>query len=237
MAMFEIHFLILENSGDGDGFMSAEFQHTLGGRGMADTYADVAIGSTITIRHVHTQGGYLHSHDHQYPTGSKQQQITLYPHRDGNNEWSIVNATSVGDPDFEWEKEPLKYISNSARVKLRHLSTSKHLHSHDFRPPVSDVDFQNEVSAYGMPGFAGDMNDDWILEIYDGHRSDPESYKRLRTLRTVFRLRHALQGCYLFSHKVKLPEWGFEQQEVTCNKNAVLANSLWIVETNTHTKC
>ena len=39
MAMFEIHFLILENSGDGDGFMSSEFQHTLGGRGMADTYA------------------------------------------------------------------------------------------------------------------------------------------------------------------------------------------------------
>lgn len=34
MAIFEIHFAILQNSGDGDGFMSAEFQHTLGGRGM-----------------------------------------------------------------------------------------------------------------------------------------------------------------------------------------------------------
>lgn len=39
MAMFQIHFLILENSGEGDGFMSSEFQHTLGGRGMADTFA------------------------------------------------------------------------------------------------------------------------------------------------------------------------------------------------------
>lgn len=39
MLMFEIHFLILENSGEGDGFMSAEFQHTLGGRGMSDTFA------------------------------------------------------------------------------------------------------------------------------------------------------------------------------------------------------
>jgi dolichyl-phosphate-mannose-protein mannosyltransferase len=39
MAMFQIHFLILENSGDGDGFMSSEFQHTLGGRHMKDTYA------------------------------------------------------------------------------------------------------------------------------------------------------------------------------------------------------
>jgi dolichyl-phosphate-mannose-protein mannosyltransferase len=39
MAMFEIHFLILSNSGEGDGFMSAEFQHTLRGHGMDDTFA------------------------------------------------------------------------------------------------------------------------------------------------------------------------------------------------------
>lgn len=43
MAMFQIHFLILENSGDGDGFMSSEFQHTLGGRGMADTFAGMSL--------------------------------------------------------------------------------------------------------------------------------------------------------------------------------------------------
>lgn len=43
MAMFQIHFLILENSGDGDGFMSSEFQHTLGGRGMGDTYAGLSV--------------------------------------------------------------------------------------------------------------------------------------------------------------------------------------------------
>lgn len=39
MFMFWIHFAILRNSGDGDGFMSSEFQHTLRGRGMQDTYA------------------------------------------------------------------------------------------------------------------------------------------------------------------------------------------------------
>lgn len=41
MTMFEIHFLLLENSGDGDGFMSSAFQHTLGGRSMADTFAGI----------------------------------------------------------------------------------------------------------------------------------------------------------------------------------------------------
>jgi len=36
-------------------------------------FSDVAIGSTITIRHVNTQGGYLHSHAHSYPGGSKRE--------------------------------------------------------------------------------------------------------------------------------------------------------------------
>lgn len=39
MAMFYIHFWVLDMSGDGDGFMSSEFQHTLQGHGMEDTYA------------------------------------------------------------------------------------------------------------------------------------------------------------------------------------------------------
>ncbi|KAI0075395.1 glycosyltransferase family 39 protein [Panus rudis PR-1116 ss-1] len=230
MFMFWIHFAILSNSGEGDGFMSSEFQHTLRGRGMGDTYADVAIGSTITIRHLNTQGGYLHSHPHNYPGGSGQQQITLYPHRDQNNDWRIYNATR----DVQLDPSGITPISNGMRVKLRHIATEKCLHSHEIRPPVSDVDFQNEVSGYGMPGFEGDANDDWIVEIYEGSKKDPESSKRLRTLRSHFRLKHVLTGCYLFSHKVKLPEWAYEQQEVTCNKNAVLANSLWYVETSYH---
>jgi len=44
MFMFQIHFWILTRSGDGDGFMSSEFQHTLDGHGMADTYAGKLIG-------------------------------------------------------------------------------------------------------------------------------------------------------------------------------------------------
>lgn len=33
--------------------------------------ADIAYGATVTIRHVNTQGGYLHSHNSVYPGGSK----------------------------------------------------------------------------------------------------------------------------------------------------------------------
>ncbi|KAG1740311.1 glycosyltransferase family 39 protein [Suillus lakei] len=230
MAMFQLHFAILGSSGEGDAFMSSEFRQTLG-HGMEDTYSDIALGSDITIRHLNTQGGYLHSHAHNYPGGSAQQQITLYPHRDENNLWRVTNATVDGYEQYDYEHKPIVYIDHGSRIKLRHIVTDKALHSHEVRPPISDVDFQNEVSAYGMTGFVGDINDDWIVEIEKGDSSDKESRKRLRTLRTHFKLRHLNTGCYLFSHKVKLPEWGFDQQEVTCNKNAVKANSLWYVET------
>ncbi|KAF8334982.1 glycosyltransferase family 39 protein [Cantharellus anzutake] len=213
MAMFAIHFQILQSSGDGDGFMSAPFQHTLSGRGMSDTYAD---------------GGYLHSHDHAYPGGSHQQQITLYPHQDENNLWQITHP---------YEEESLQFIKNGDVVRLEHVTTKKRLHSHSLRPPVSDVDFQNEVSGYGFAGFSGDANDNWAVEIEYGDGRDRESGTRLRSLHTTFRLRHVLTGCYLFSHKVRLPEWGFEQQEVTCNTNAVKPNSLWFIETSTHPQC
>ncbi|KAI6791759.1 dolichyl-phosphate-mannose-protein mannosyltransferase 1 [Hortaea werneckii] len=43
-----------------------------------------------------------------------------------------------------------------------------------------------------------------------------------------------MTGCTLFSHKVKLPDWGFDQQEVTCAKGGSLPNSVWYVEGNSH---
>lgn len=131
----------------------------------------------------------------------------------------------------------MTHVTHGMTVRFQHITTQKHLHSHNVRPPVSDVDWQNEVSGYGFPGFVGDANDHWVVEIEKGDSRDPASTKRLRTLHTTFRLRHALTGCYLFSHKVKLPDWAYEQQEVTCNTNAVKPNSLWYAESNTHPQC
>jgi dolichyl-phosphate-mannose-protein mannosyltransferase len=163
--------------------------------------------------------------------------VTLYPHRDDNNIWLLLNSTAnpdISDPETHSPPSP---ILDRATVVLHHISTNKKLHSHDVRAPITEVDYQNEVSAYGFDGFEGDANDHFQIEI-DHQTTDIQGGKhsklRLQTLRTKFRLRHLLTGCYLFSHKVKLPDWGFEQQEVTCNKNPSKDNSIWFIETNTH---
>lgn len=251
LVSFGIHLGLLWRSGEGDPFMSSAFQHTLHGHQMQDTYADVALGSTVSIKHLNTQGGYLHSHVATYPAGSQQQQITLYPHSDDNNDWLIVKAPGPEDaapklddkghplrPEDEvsrWHQPPIRYLTHGMEIRLIHKTTDKRLHSHDTnRPPVTESDYQNEVTAYGFEGFGGDANDNFHVEIVAGDKSDPYSSTRVRTLRTHFRLRHTLTGCYLFSHKVTLPDWGFGQQEVTCNKNPTMPNSLWYVETNTH---
>ncbi|KAI1493234.1 dolichyl-phosphate-mannose-protein mannosyltransferase 1 [Biscogniauxia mediterranea] len=244
MAMFYIHFLCLVNPGDGDGFMSSEFQATLNNKGMQDVPADVAFGSRVSIRHVNTQGGYLHSHPLMYPTGSLQQQITLYPHKDDNNMWLIENQTQPLDANGveingtrAWDfpaNLTENYVRDGDVIRLYHWATHRRLHSHDIRPPVSEQEWQNEVSAYGYEGFPGDANDLFRVEIVKKQSVGPVAKERLRTIETKFRLIHIMSGCALFSHKVKLPEWASEQQEVTCAKGGTLPNSLWYIEANIH---
>jgi dolichyl-phosphate-mannose-protein mannosyltransferase len=81
MLFFNVHFALLYKSSTAGSFMSPEFQSTFKGNEIEDTFKEIAYGSKIIIRHEGTSGGYLHSHAHLYPAGSKQQQITCYPFR------------------------------------------------------------------------------------------------------------------------------------------------------------
>ncbi|CEP10064.1 hypothetical protein [Parasitella parasitica] len=221
MLMFQIHFHSLPNSGEGDGFMSPEFQQTLDGHASIKTPIDIAYGSKVFIRHVATRGGYLHSHPHNYPGGK--QQVTLYPHRDDNNWWTIRKVNDA-------EPSGIEYVRHGDIVTLQHADSNKRLHSHEIRPPMTDVEYHNEVSGYGFDNFSGDSNDHWRVEIISGDKSDPESKERLKTIHTKFALIHVMSQCSLFSHSVKLPDWGFDQQEVTCIKNGKIAKTVWYVE-------
>lgn len=49
---------------------------------------------------------------------------------------------------------------------------------------------------------------------------------------TKVRLRHSMQGCYLFSTRKTLPDYAFQQQEVACAHQGKYENTLWFVESN-----
>lgn len=229
MTFFYIHFATLIKDSEGAGFFSPEFRSTLQGNMIPhNILAEVGVGSTVTIRHLGTMGGYLHSHEHEYPAGSQQQQITLYPHLDGNNEWYIRLYDEPNGTVTSFQN-----LTDGTKVRLLHQFTKRRLHSHDHKPPVSEnSDWQKEVSGYGFAGFEGDANDDWIIEIDKPLSAPGPAQERVRAIETKFKLRHAMTGCYLFSHEVKLPKWGFEQQEVTCATAGKPELLVWYIEGN-----
>ncbi|KAJ9075272.1 hypothetical protein DSO57_1037707 [Entomophthora muscae] len=220
---FQIHFIVLRNYTEAASSMSPEFQKTLNGNGLLDAKQDVIYGSKIRIGHVATNGGYLHSHDHTYPGGSNQQQITLYPFRDDNNFWIIEKSLENHN-----ETVGNEYIMNQDIVRLRHVSTQRRLHSHNVRPVFSDKDYINEVSGYTWP----DSNDNFRLDIMRGDSRNPDSSKRLMAIYTRFRLIHVNTGCALYSRPEKLPDWGFKQQQVFCIRDGMRPRSEWVIETN-----
>ncbi|QID84118.1 Dolichyl-phosphate-mannose--protein mannosyltransferase 5 [Saccharomyces pastorianus] len=227
--VFFIHIKTLSLNGTSSSFFPAEFRTSLENNNvLKETVAEVGVGSAVSLNHIGTVGGYLHSHLHNYPAGSMQQQITLYPHIDQNNKWVIELADHPNENITSFQN-----LTDGTIIRLRHLRNSCRLHSHDHKPPVSQkADWQKEVSCYGYDDFDGDINDDWIIEI-DKKRSAPgPAQERIRAIETKFRLKHYLTGCYLFSHYEKLPEWGFGQQEVTCAYFAREDLTSWYIEEN-----
>lgn len=82
MFFFYIHLMVLNRSGNGDGFYSSAFQSRLIGNSLynASMPRHVAYGAIVTLKNHKTGGGYLHSHYHLYPKGSgaRQQQVGIH---------------------------------------------------------------------------------------------------------------------------------------------------------------
>jgi dolichyl-phosphate-mannose-protein mannosyltransferase len=228
---FYLHFAILNHSGPGDAQMSSLFQSQLVGNEFHKNPLEVAFFSRVTIKNNGYAGGLLHSHVQTFPHGSKQQQVTCYHHKDANNDWAIRyphrdDGQLDGLPDPRADEEP-RFLKHGDIVRLVHEQTKRNLHSHPVAAPITKAD--NEVSAYGNETF-GDLNDHWIVEIVDDVALG-KKVSTIRSLTTRFRLRHMQSKCLLRSHDVHLPEWGFKQAEVTCDKRQREDdNSLWNIE-------
>ncbi|CAI4057528.1 hypothetical protein SKDZ_04G1480 [Saccharomyces kudriavzevii ZP591] len=227
--VFSIHIKTVSINGVSSSFFPAEFRKTLKYNNvLKETVAEVGVGSSVSLSHVGTAGGYLHSHLYNYPAGSMQQQVTLYPHIDQNNRWIIELAEHPNENVTSFQN-----LTDGTVIRLRHLRNGCRLHSHDHKPPVSQsADWQKEVSCYGYEDFEGDINDDWIIEIDEKRSAPGPARDHIRAIETKFRLKHYLTGCYLFSHPEKLPEWGFGQQEVTCAYFAREDLTPWYIEEN-----
>ncbi|CEG63498.1 Putative Dolichyl-phosphate-mannose-protein mannosyltransferase [Rhizopus microsporus] len=232
VASFATHFYILRNSGPNDSVMNTLFQASLNGSFYQKNPVHIAFGSNITIKSFGYAGGLLHSHGYYYPEGSRQQQITCYPFKDSNNIWQVRPPRSVDDDDdYEmlWTEDDssIRYVKNNDIIRLFHRNTRRNLHSH---PINAHVNYKHwEVSAYGDEEI-GDVQDNWKIEMV--RDVNDKRTENIRALTTVFRLRHVFLECYLASRHEVLPDWGFKQQEVYCDKenNPRDSRTWWSVE-------
>ncbi|KAM6203180.1 protein O-mannosyl-transferase 2 [Rhynchocyon petersi] len=224
-AMFAVHFMVLNQSGPGDGFFSSAFQARLSGNNLhnASIPEHLAYGSVITVKNLRMASGYLHSHMHLYPEGigARQQQVTTYLHKDYNNLWIIKKHNSNSDPlDPSF---PVEFVRHGDIIRLEHKETSRNLHSHYHEAPMTRKHYQ--VTGYGLNG-TGDSNDLWRIEVVNRKFGN-----RIKVLRSRIRFIHIVTGCVLASSGKVLPKWGWEQLEVTCTPYLKeTLNSIWNVE-------
>ncbi|XP_020708098.2 protein O-mannosyl-transferase 2 [Athalia rosae] len=226
MIFFYIHLVVLNRSGNGDGFYSSGFQSQLQGNSLhnATMPRHLAYGASVTLKNHRTGGGYLHSHWHLYPegVGARQQQVTTYSHKDENNRW-LVKKYDTNDVPSD-----AVLVKHGDLVRLEHLVTRRNLHTHKESAPISKKHYQ--VTGYGENG-TGDANDVWKVLILNGQEGDA-----VETVTTKFRLVHYLHHCALTSSSKTLPKWAYSQQEVSCNPNMRDKNSLWNIEDNVFAK-
>jgi dolichyl-phosphate-mannose-protein mannosyltransferase len=114
------------------------------------------------------------------------------------------------------------------------------------KAPITTHEY--EVSCAGNKTH-GDHNDIWKVEVVEVNDHlftripfllkvsfAQDVYERrpklVKALTTRFLLRHVSSGCLLRSGTTTLPQWGFKQAEVVCQKIGDMksANNMWNVE-------
>ena len=174
-------------------------------------------------------GGLLHSHVQTYPVGSTQQQVTCYHYKDENNDWVIQHPWNESQYN---PNDPMRFVKDGDLIRLSHVPTTRNLHSHVIPAPITKLN--NEVSCYGN-ATVGDSFDHWVVEVVDDIKQGPkENVERIHSLTTRLRFRHHILGCYLRAANAVLPQWGFKQIEVSCEKDSsrMDVHTHWNVESH-----
>lgn len=234
LGCFAIHFINLPFNGPGSGAVSPSFKATFhDSQDLKNTPVDVSYGSTVTIKHKNMES-YLHSHDHTYYTGSHEQQVTLYGFdADENNEWIIETKNKSPIGQLQGKFRPVK---DGDIVRLYHKSTGKYLTVNEEKPPISERDYSNEVACSGDRDMLGNENYEFKVRIVksETHATLNLPMIKVRATETLFQLVHRSRGCVVIAHEDKLPDWGFNQNEVLCIDEPTIPNTMWYIEHNSH---
>ncbi|KAG7661772.1 PMT6 [[Candida] subhashii] len=231
MVVFKIHFTVLNHTGPDDGSISTLLQASLKGNDLISGPRTVVYGSLVTIRSQGLSPRLLHSHLHNYPEGSGEQQVTTYGFKDENNEFvfefdvsTAMSGVSAGRDCLNNETvtettDCRKPIQDGDTIRIRHGPTGLYLHPNALPAPVSKSHY--EVSCFGDLA-TNDFRDEWIIEVQAQDQSPSplfanESMEEVHPISTNFRLRHKQLGCYLATTGFSYPGWGFKQGEVVCN--------------------
>ncbi|KAJ1545844.1 Protein O-mannosyltransferase 2 [Nowakowskiella sp. JEL0078] len=144
--------------------MSSLFQANLQGNSFHKNPLELTFGSRISLKNNGRGSGLLHSHIQQYPSGSEQQQVTCYHHKDSNNEWFVSWPWGYDKFNETTGEENIVKIKHGDVICLVHAQTYRNLHTHSVKAPLASS--ENEVSCYGNT-ITGDSNDHWKVEIVD----------------------------------------------------------------------
>jgi len=209
---FALHFKILEKAGPGDGEMSSRFQTRLKNSEILMNRRDLEYGNKVTLRNSVAGTGLLHSHKDRYPDGGPQQ-VTTYPHKDGNNYWKILKA---GD-------NPEKVRKNEDLV-FYHIETDTYMGVEEDEGK-GKRDARKRSAAFSKEEMGGAVLEKTVFTL------EPYRSSEIEPVVTRFYIKNRTYGCYLSYSGKKLPKWGFGQGEVVCLPEKT-RGSLWNVELN-----
>ncbi len=211
MASFKIHFMVLNHSGPGDAQMSSLFQANLEGNDFSRNPLEIAYGSKITLKNMGWGRWFVALARSDIPCRFQPAASNLLPLQ--RCQQRMDNHAALDEPDYNPNSPELRFLKDGDVIRLRHAMTTRNMHSHTVLAPITKLNY--EVSCYGNDT-VGDTHDYWQVEVVDDIKRS--QVDRIHSLTTRLRFKHKALGCYLRAANAILPQWGFKQVEVSCDK-------------------
>ncbi|CAI4038168.1 hypothetical protein SMKI_04G5080 [Saccharomyces mikatae IFO 1815] len=213
-------------------YMSTFFKSYL--RGSQTQPSHLYYGSTITLRHLDSMAGYLTSHDIPYPSDVDEQLVALsFEEFEADNEWVVEHPTLKLNLSEIHHISQLKPVEFGKDIKLRHKSTGKLLRASTAKPPISEQDYDFQISCTKDSDYEGGMDERWNVLLIKDETSDNEkdstNDKYVKPFRSEIQFYNNGQRCGLLGHDLRLPEWGRFEQEVLCMEHPVISRTTFVI--------